>query len=232
MSQQLKLALLTARVGSQQYTNWGLTGPLTNVQHHHDNRTIVGGNQYNVTSSGSGNVSVGNVTNNQQAGGGGSSKRHLSNKVGSPSRRRHKHEDNTNYSTHYSNNNRPHSKELTEAQELLARGFVINNGESLKKLKELLIEYDKKRYDEANIAPATNTDGLPPAIPPPVIAPPVIVPINNCGSCWCRKPDNNDMIFCTFDRCPHGWFHFKCLNLKREEADQLPDDWICTFCTD
>ena len=112
-----------------------------------------------------------------------------------------------------------------------ARGFVINNGESLKKLKELLIEYDKKRYDEANIAPATNTDGLPPAIPPPVIAPPVIVPINNCGSCWCRKPDNNDMIFCTFDRCPHGWFHFKCLNLKREEADQLPDDWICTFCT-
>ena len=97
MSQQLKLALHTARVGNQQYSSWGLTGPLTNVQHHHDNRTIVGGNQYNVTSSGSGNVSVGNVTNNQQAGGGGSSKRFLSNKVGSPSKRRHKHEDNTNY---------------------------------------------------------------------------------------------------------------------------------------
>jgi hypothetical protein len=84
------------------------------------NRTIVGGNQYNVTSSGSGNVSVCNVTNNQQAGGGGSSKRFLSNKVGSPSKRRHKHEDNTNYSTHYSNNNRLHSKEVTEAQEMLA----------------------------------------------------------------------------------------------------------------
>ena len=94
MSRQLKLALHTAKVGNEQYSGWGLTGPLTNVQHHHDNRTIVRGAQYNVSSSGSGNVSVGNVTTNQQAGGGGSSKRFLSNKVGSPSKRRHKHEDN------------------------------------------------------------------------------------------------------------------------------------------
>ena len=35
----------------------------------HDNRTIVAGNQFNVSSSGSGNVSVGNVTTNEQAGG-------------------------------------------------------------------------------------------------------------------------------------------------------------------
>jgi len=101
-----------------------------------------------------------------------------------------------------------------------ARGFVINNGESLKKLKELLIEYDKKRYDETNnvnIAPAININDLPPVIALPVIAPPVIAPINNSGSCWCRKPDNDDMIFCTFDHCPHGWFHFKCLNLKRKK---------------
>jgi len=101
-----------------------------------------------------------------------------------------------------------------------ARGFVINNGESLKKLKELLIKYDKKRYDETNnvnIAPAININDLPPVIALPVIAPPVLAPINNSGSCWCRKPDNDDMIFCTFDRCPHGWFHFKCLNLKRKK---------------
>ena len=55
--------------------------------------------------------------------------------------------------------------------------------------------------------------------------------INNNGTCWCRKPDNQDMVFCKSKNCPHGWFHFKCLNLTRKEADRLPDDWICTFCT-
>ena len=93
---QTKLALHSATVGDTTYRGWGIAGPMSNIQHNHDNRTIVAGNQFNVSSSGSGNVSVGNVTTNEQAG--GKRERYKSNKQGSPSRRRHKNENSTNYS--------------------------------------------------------------------------------------------------------------------------------------
>ena len=122
---QTKLALHSATVGDTTYRGWGIAGPMSNIQHNHDNRTIVAGNQFNVSSSGSGNVSVGNVTTNEQAGG--------------------------------------------------------------------------KRE-----------------------------PIK--ASCWCKKPDNNEMIFCSFENCPHGWFHFKCIGLTRASANGLPNDWMCHLC--
>ena len=94
----------------------GIAGPMSNIQHNHDNRTIVAGNQFSVSSSGSGSVSVGNVTTNEQAG--GKRERYKSNKQGSPSRRRHKNENSTNYSANYLN--KPRSRQQIEAEEALA----------------------------------------------------------------------------------------------------------------
>ena len=113
---QTKLALHSATVGDTTYRGWGIAGPMSNIQHNHDNRTIVAGNQFNVGSSSSGNVSVGNVTTNEQAG--GKRERYISNKAGSPSRRRHRNENNTNYSANYLN--KPRSRQQIEAEEALA----------------------------------------------------------------------------------------------------------------
>jgi hypothetical protein len=38
------------------------------------------------------------------------------------------------------------------------------------------------------------------------------------------------MIFCSFENCPHGWFHFKCIGLTRASANGLPNDWMCHLC--
>ena len=50
---QTKLALHSATVGDTTYRGWGIAGPMSNIQHSHDNRTTVAGSQFNVSSSGS-----------------------------------------------------------------------------------------------------------------------------------------------------------------------------------
>jgi len=115
------------------------------------------------------------------------------------------------------------------------RGFQITNDEPLKRLKELLVEFDKKRHDDASIAPVVDPAAVVPAavvpaavVPAAVVPAAVVPPIN--ASCWCKKPDNNEMIFCSFENCPHGWFHFKCIGLTRASAKGLPNDWMCHLC--
>ena len=56
-----------------------------------------------------------------------------------------------------------------------ARGFVVNTTDKLKDLKKLLVEYDSKVHNEV-------------VVPVAPVAPVVL------SSCWCNKPDNNDMV--------------------------------------
>ena len=75
---------------------------------------------------------------------------------------------------------------------------------------------------------------VPAAVVPAAVVPAAIVPAATVppikASCWCKKPDNNEMIFCSFENCPHGWFHFKCIGLTRASANGLPNDWMCHLC--
>ena len=121
---QTKLAPRSATVGGTTYRGWGVAA-LSSIQHHHDNRTIVAGNQFSASSSGSGSA-------------------------------------------------------------------------------------------PAAVVPA--------AVVPAATVPPVK------ASYWCKKPDNNEMIFCSFENCPHGWFHFKCIGLTRASASGPPSDWMCHLC--
>ena len=92
----------------------------------------------------------------------------------------------------------------------------------------MLVEYDKGRHEAANV------NVVPEAIVPAAVVPAAIVPAATVppikASCWCKKPDNNEMIFCSFENCPHGWFHFKCIGLTRASANGLPNDWMCHLC--
>ena len=115
---------------------------------------------------------------------------------------------------------------------MIARGFAVTS-EPLKKLKELLVEYDKGRHEAANVNVVPEAI-VPAAVVPAAVVPAAIVPAATVppikASCWCKKPDNNEMIFCSFENCPHGWFHFKCIGLTRASANGLPNDWMCHLC--
>ena len=51
----------------------------------------------------------------------------------------------------------------------------------------------------------------------------VVVPV----SCYPEGVDDGSkMIFCEADSCAVGWYHFKCVNLKRKPRGK----WICNTC--
>jgi hypothetical protein len=94
-----------------------------------------------------------------------------------------------------------------------ARGFVVNTTDKLKDLKKLLVEYDSKVHNEV-------------VVPVAPVAPVVL------SSCWCNKPDNNDMVHCDAPQCLRKWLHFRCIGLTREQADNLPEPWMCFSCSE
>lgn len=61
----------------------------------------------------------------------------------------------------------------------------------------------------------------------PVIEPieePVVEKVVEETYCFCNGPSSGRMVACEYEKCPHEWFHFKCVNLSKE-----PDGvWYCS----
>ncbi|TID14834.1 hypothetical protein CANINC_004505 [Pichia inconspicua] len=42
--------------------------------------------------------------------------------------------------------------------------------------------------------------------------------------CFCNGPSFGKMVACEYDKCPHEWFHFKCVGLTNEPKGK----WFCS----
>jgi len=115
---------------------------------------------------------------------------------------------------------------------MIARGFVVSPGDKLKDLKSMLIEYDKKKHDDAAAEIVAPTVDMPHDAGSAMEAP-AAVPVEQVAEvyCYCGKPSNNDMLLCSNEACLHKWYHFKCLFLTANKAKKLPDNWLCSKCS-
>lgn len=44
--------------------------------------------------------------------------------------------------------------------------------------------------------------------------------------CWCKGPDEGDLIYCDGPDCSIGWFHFPCVGIYYAPAGK----WLCPDC--
>ena len=44
--------------------------------------------------------------------------------------------------------------------------------------------------------------------------------------CWCKRPDEGDLIYCDGPDCSIGWFHFPCVGIYFAPSGK----WLCPDC--
>ncbi len=44
--------------------------------------------------------------------------------------------------------------------------------------------------------------------------------------CICKKKASGNMIECENNNCKIGWFHFKCVKIKKVPKNE----WLCPYC--
>lgn len=98
------------------------------------------------------------------------------------------------------------------------KGKVPGHENKRAKKKSTTDENDTKLSIDVKLIPP-----LPPASGAPVEEKPLLV-TDEPHYCFCGGPSFGRMVACENEKCPHEWFHFKCVNLVREPEGA----WFCS----
>lgn len=85
-------------------------------------------------------------------------------------------------------------------------------------IKQLNKQQKEKKY-EAKLTTPESTPVTP--------SPKHVTAIQEETYCFCNGPSFGHMVACEYEKCPHEWFHFKCVGLTSEPKNE----WFCSdFC--